>query len=127
MGGSVRRSRALSSHAGVRYALSWIAEDKFEAKKRSRPTEREVNTAVFLLRAKQMGLTLSELDELDEGTVMDMIIESGNDLCDDEYRQVATQEDFDSLGTAWTPIRLILQNKQKNQCVILPYILPGIL
>jgi hypothetical protein len=30
------------------------------------------------------------------GTVMDMIIESGNDFCDDEYRQVATQEDFDS-------------------------------
>lgn len=43
-----------------------------------------------------MGLTLSELDELDEGVVMDMIIESGNDFCDDEYRQVATQEDFDS-------------------------------
>ena len=42
-----------------------------------------------------MGLTLSELDELDEGTVMDMIIESGNDFCDDEYRQGATQEDFD--------------------------------
>ena len=39
-----------------------------------------------------MGLTLSELDE---GTVMDMLIESGNDLCDDDYRQVATQEDFD--------------------------------
>ena len=43
-----------------------------------------------------MGLTLSELDELEEGTVMDMIIESGNDLCDDEYRQVATQSDYDS-------------------------------
>ena len=40
-----------------------------------------------------MGLTLSELDE---GTVMDLIIESGHDVCDDEYRQVATQEDFDS-------------------------------
>ena len=39
-----------------------------------------------------MGLTLSELDE---GTVMDMLIESGNDLCDDDYRQVATQEDMD--------------------------------
>ena len=42
-----------------------------------------------------MGLTLSELDELDEGTVMDMIIESGNDLCDDECRQVATQQDIE--------------------------------
>ena len=28
--------------------------------------------------------------------VMDMIIESGNDIHDDEYRQVASQEDFDS-------------------------------
>ena len=43
-----------------------------------------------------MGLTLSELDQLDEGVVMDMSIESGNDLCAEEYRQVATQEDFDS-------------------------------
>ena len=43
-----------------------------------------------------MGLTLSELEELDEGTVMDMIVESANDLCEDEYRQVATQGDFDS-------------------------------
>jgi hypothetical protein len=41
-------------------------------------------------------LTLSELSELDEGVVMDMIIESAHDLCDDEYRQVVTQEDFDS-------------------------------
>ena len=42
-----------------------------------------------------MGLTLSELDELDEGTVMDMIIESGNDACSDEYCQVADQHMFD--------------------------------
>jgi hypothetical protein len=40
-----------------------------------------------------MGLTLSELDE---GGRDDMIIESGKDLCNDEYRQVATQHDFDS-------------------------------
>ena len=51
---------------------------------------------MFLLRAKQMGLTLSELEDLDEGTVMDMIIESGNDLCEDEYAEVATQSDFDA-------------------------------
>jgi hypothetical protein len=73
----------------------WDLGGLLQNQKRSRPTEREVNTAVYLLRAKQMGLTLSELDELDEGAVMDMIIESGNDLCDDEYRQVATQQDFD--------------------------------
>ena len=81
--------------SGICYALSWITEDKLEAKKRSRPTAREVNTAMYLLRAKQMGLTLSELDELDEGTVMDMIIEAGNDLCEDEYCQVADQHAMD--------------------------------
>lgn len=49
-----------------------------------------------MLRAKQLGFSLEELDNVEEGLVMDMIIESGNDLCDDEYRQVATQQDFDS-------------------------------
>jgi hypothetical protein len=49
-----------------------------------------------MLRAKQLGLTLSELDEMEEGAVMDMIIESANDLHDDEYSQVATQNDFDA-------------------------------
>ena len=96
MGGPVRWGRALPAHAGIRYALPWVAEDNVEAKKRSRPTEREVNTAVFMLRAKQLGFSLAELDSVEEGLVMDMIIESGNDLCDDEYRQVATQSDFDS-------------------------------
>ena len=49
-----------------------------------------------MLRAKQLGFSHSELDEIEEGLVMDMIIESGNDIHDDEYRQVATQDDFDS-------------------------------
>lgn len=96
MGRSVRRGRALSSHAGVRYALSWIAEDKFETKKRSRPTDREINTAVYMLRAKQMGLSIAELNEMDEGQVLDMIIEAGNDLCEDEYSYVAGQQEFDT-------------------------------
>lgn len=54
-----------------------------------------MNTALYMLRAKQMGLTLSELEELDEGFVTDMIIESNNDSWDG-YRQVADQKDFDS-------------------------------
>lgn len=49
-----------------------------------------------MLRAKQLGFSLEELDNVEEGLVMDMIIESGNDLCDDEYRQVATQSDYDA-------------------------------
>jgi len=49
---------------------------------------------LYLLRAKQIGLSLWELDQMEEGQVMDLLIESGNDLCEDEYAEVATQEDF---------------------------------
>ena len=54
-----------------------------------------MNTALYVLRAKQMGLSLSEMEELEEGFINDMIIESSNDNC--EYKQLATQEDFDRL------------------------------
>lgn len=40
-----------------------------------------------------MGLSLTDLDSLEYGTVIDMMIEFSNDDC--EYQQVATQEDFD--------------------------------
>ena len=53
-----------------------------------------MNTAIFVLRAKQLGLSLEELDELEEGFVLDMIVESANDH--EPYRQIATQENFDS-------------------------------
>ncbi len=49
-----------------------------------------------MLRAKQLGLSIEELSEMEEGMVMDMIIESGNDSHEDEYRQVADQRDFDA-------------------------------
>jgi len=39
-----------------------------------------------------LGLRISDLDELDEGMVWDMIIEAKND--DYEYPYEATQEDF---------------------------------
>lgn len=48
-----------------------------------------------MVRAKQMGITLSEMDELEEGFITDMIIETGNDNFDG-YREVANQTDFDS-------------------------------
>lgn len=48
-----------------------------------------------MVRAKQMGLTLNEMDELEEGFITDMIIESGNDNYDG-YKELATQSDFDS-------------------------------
>lgn len=42
-----------------------------------------------------MGLTIFEMEELSEGEILDMIIESANDNAD--YNEVATQEDFDSV------------------------------
>lgn len=53
-----------------------------------------MNTALYVLRAKQMGLSLSEMEELEEGFITDMIIESNNDSYDG-YREMASQEDFD--------------------------------
>lgn len=52
-----------------------------------------MTTALFLLRAVQIGLTLADLDDLEFGMVMDMATESSND--DAKYNYVATQEDFD--------------------------------
>jgi len=52
-----------------------------------------MNTALYTLRCIQVGLSLSDLDCLDYGFVMDIIKESHND--DYKYQQVATQADFD--------------------------------
>ena len=46
-----------------------------------------------MLRAVQIGLSLTDLYELEYGEVMDMIIEAGNDNY--KYKEVATQSDFD--------------------------------
>jgi hypothetical protein len=48
-----------------------------------------------MLRAKQIGLSLAEMEELDEGIIFDMIIESANDNESDSYHELATQADFD--------------------------------
>lgn len=38
---------------------------------------------------------IEELDQLDEGMVLDMITESMNDSVAEEYQELATQADFD--------------------------------
>ncbi len=53
-----------------------------------------MNTALYTLRCIQVGLSVSDLDCLDFGFVMDIITESSND--DYKYRQVASQADFDN-------------------------------
>ena len=52
-----------------------------------------MNTALYLLRATQMGLSISDLEQLEEGMVVDMMTESVNDGAD--YRECASQEDMD--------------------------------
>lgn len=73
----------------------WITSHRTSVtvKKKSRPTEREMTAPLFVHRAAQVGLSVSDLKELSVGFVFDVIAEVGNDEC--EYKELATQEDFD--------------------------------
>lgn len=52
-----------------------------------------MTTALFLLRCKQVGFTLDEIDKLSAGMIFDVFTESGND--GEDYAPIATQDDFD--------------------------------
>ena len=58
---------------------------------------RPFTTGLFLLRCTQMGLSMSDLNDLDVGMVYDMMIELANDSAEDTQDTVreATQADFD--------------------------------
>lgn len=60
-----------------------------------RETEREMTTALFLLRVAQLGIPISDLDLLTVGMVSDIFTESAND--DYEYPELATQDDFSNV------------------------------
>lgn len=47
---------------------------------------------LFLLRCKELGLSINELENIDYGLVEDMLTEKNNDSYDYPYK--ATQEDF---------------------------------
>lgn len=64
-------------------------------KKRDREIDREVNTALFMLRCVQCGISISDLDLLSIGMVNDMFTEMKND--EYKYPVKATQEDIDRL------------------------------
>ncbi len=51
---------------------------------------------MFLLRCVQIALSIRDLDLLTIGMVNDMYAESSNDECQSEYREIASQQDFDS-------------------------------
>ena len=52
-----------------------------------------MTTPLFLLRSTEIGLSISDLDLLTVGLVIDMWTERANDGV--KYKRVATQEDFD--------------------------------
>ena len=60
-----------------------------------RESERELSTALFLLRVTQLGIPIRDLDLLTIGMVTDMFTESAND--DYEWPDKATQDDFDNV------------------------------
>lgn len=52
-----------------------------------------MTTPLFMLRAAQLGLQISDLDLLSIGFVLDMVTEAQNDSY--KYPDMATQSDFD--------------------------------
>lgn len=52
-----------------------------------------MTTALFLLRCTEVGLSLSDLDDISIGMVNDMFVEKSNDNY--EWKEIATQDDFD--------------------------------
>lgn len=60
-------------------------------------SEREMTTPLFLLRCMEVGISVSDLDLLTVGLVLDIWTEKTNDgvTYNLTYNRVATQEDFD--------------------------------
>lgn len=52
-----------------------------------------MTTALFLLRCTELGLSMSDLEDLSVGMVNDMFVEKSND--DYDWKQIANQDDFD--------------------------------
>lgn len=56
-----------------------------------------MSTALYLLRAVQLGISLRDLDQLTIGMINDMYAEASNDA-NGEYARLATQEDMDAFA-----------------------------
>ena len=53
-----------------------------------------MNTAIFMLRCKELGLSVDDLENIEYGLVQDMMIEKSNDQHNYPYK--AEQKDFDN-------------------------------
>lgn len=56
-----------------------------------------MNTAVYLLRCFQLGMSIADLDSISVGMATDILTEAGNDNFDG-YRPLADQKDFDAFN-----------------------------
>ena len=56
-----------------------------------------MNTAVYLLRCFQLGMSIADLDEISVGMATDILTEAGNDSYDG-YKPLAEQKDFDAFN-----------------------------
>ena len=74
--------------------FTWIQQPKrpYPKKKNKRESTRRLTTGLFLLRCKELGLSIDELETMDFGVVADMMTEKQND--EYKYPFKATQEDF---------------------------------
>jgi len=52
-----------------------------------------MTTGLFMLRCKELGFSVDELEQIEFGLVADMLTEKSND--DYEYPYKASQNDFD--------------------------------
>ena len=78
--------------------MEYVPDEHLRTEKKTGvTTDREITTGLFLLRCCQVGLSMSDLDELDMGMIYDILIENANDAAEDAYDKVrdATQADFD--------------------------------
>ena len=55
-----------------------------------------MNTGLFMLRCKELGFSVAELEEVDFGLVLDMLTEKGND--EHQYPYKASQNDFNKFS-----------------------------
>jgi hypothetical protein len=62
-------------------------------KKKGRETTRPFTTGLFMLRCKELGLSVYELETMEFGLVADMLIEKDNDQ--HQYPYKASQSDYD--------------------------------
>jgi hypothetical protein len=67
-------------------------EDRIRTKKPVKPTARKSTLGIYLLRAAELGITVTDLGDYTLGEITDMIIEKANDY--EEYPEVMETQDI---------------------------------